>query len=116
MKKTSLLYPDTIAALEAASFAPEFIEFLGWLPGNAHALNNSKNPVKAAHTLLSREGNVKMLQKFFEKKQAALVPDEPAEHTQADSLLRDFRRFMKGFEPAYSQEEVDSYAPDPEDR
>ncbi|MGA2484025.1 MAG: hypothetical protein ABSF92_13005 [Candidatus Acidiferrales bacterium] len=89
----SLLHPEVIETLEQADFPPEYIEFLGWLSGNAFALNNSRNPAKAAHTLLAKEKNVVMLEKFFKRKKESVKPAKPASHASADEALDRFREW-----------------------
>jgi hypothetical protein len=58
-KDGSLLSPDSLAALRESYYAPAIpelvIEFLGDLSWCATAINNSKNPKKAAATLLAKE-------------------------------------------------------------
>jgi hypothetical protein len=107
----SLLHPDTLLALKQAEFPPTKIEFLGWLSYNAAALNNSRNPVKAAHTLLGKEKNVEMLKKFIQKKKDSLHPPDVPDHSASDDLCRQFDRWVERNVP---QEEVDHYDPETE--
>jgi hypothetical protein len=86
--KPSLLEPDTIKALKAASLSPLIIEFFGTVSGMARALNNSQNPVAAADTMLNRPkkpGNkystAEMFQMFIARKRkkhgaTVTVPDD----------------------------------------
>jgi|SRR5579862_886815 len=86
------LHPEIITALLMARFSPTEIEFLGWLSYTAAALNNSRNPVRAAHTLLanaSEEGSNmnKMLMLFAAKKKDSVKPEKVAEHDLADQVF-----------------------------
>lgn len=83
-----LLYPDVVAALTRAGFAPEFIEFLGWKSGTSSALNNSKNPCLAANTILSRPNGVAMLQVFLDRKVASMAHPEFAPQARVVSVLK----------------------------
>jgi len=66
-KDGSLLSPNSLAALRESYYAPAHpelvIEFLGDMSYCAKAINNSKNPKKAAATLLAKES----IQATFEK-------------------------------------------------
>jgi hypothetical protein len=79
-----LLRDEVVQALRLALFPESQIEFLGWLSYNAAALNNSRNPVRAAHTLLGKETNLRMVDKFIEKKKDSVIPAKKAEHDAAD--------------------------------
>ena len=77
-------------------FKPTEIEFLGWLSYNAAAINNSRNPVKAAHTILAKcedpdSKMYKMLMLFKLKKNESVKPTEVAEHGVADAVFEDLK-------------------------
>ncbi len=87
-----LLNPKIIDALYLGGFATLQIEFLGWLSYNAAALNNSRNPVKAAHTILAKANNPKakmhtMLAKFQHRKLDSIEPMNVEEHPVADKVF-----------------------------
>jgi hypothetical protein len=107
-KPKQLLRPDVVDLLTQADFSPVKIEFLGWLSGNAAALNNSRNPVKAAHTLLAKDSNIAMIEKFFARKKQSVRPAETADHTEADEM---FRRFSRWKDSQFPEEEVDNHDP-----
>ena len=75
-----LLSEETIKALREGGFADLEIEFLGWLSYASSALNRSRNPVKAAHTLLAKESMEPMLEKFAAKKKESVIPKERPDH------------------------------------
>jgi hypothetical protein len=87
-----LLHPDVIEALTLSGFSPTQIEFLGWLSYNAAALNNSRNPSKAAHALLSTEKNIKMVDRFLDLKRESLLPKKQADHDEVDRKFAKFDR------------------------
>jgi hypothetical protein len=91
-KPTQLLNEETITSLRQHGFAELEIEFLGWLSYNANALNNSRNPVKAAHTLLAKESMEKMFEKFALKKKESVRPKEREEH---EAITQKFRKLEK---------------------
>jgi hypothetical protein len=70
-----LLHDDVVAALRHGGFSATEIEFLGWLSYTAAALNNSKNPVKAATTLLAKDTIDRNVEKFMEKKKESVAPN-----------------------------------------
>ena len=102
-----LLKPDVIQTLEeSGQFSPLKIEFLGWLSYNAAALNRSRNPIKAAHTILAKEGGegengkrklsaAELFEKFVQKKKDSLQPVEIAKHDEIDEAFSKFERWLK---------------------
>jgi hypothetical protein len=84
-KDGSLLHPDSIKALRDNQYTPAHpelvIEFLGDMSHCAKAINNSKNPKKAAATLLAKE-NIQTLfdnwlnRKTHPNKKEVEVPEE----------------------------------------
>jgi hypothetical protein len=87
-----LLHDKIIDALFMGGFSPLHIEFLGWLSYVAAALNNSRNPVKAAHTILANASNPdhnmsKMLATFVRRKEESIEPEEVESHDEADKVL-----------------------------
>jgi hypothetical protein len=50
--KPSLLVPEAMRALREANFPLLLVEFFGKVSGMSKALNNSKNPAAAAHTMM----------------------------------------------------------------
>jgi len=102
-----LLRPQVVSLLSQAGFFPLQIEFLGWLPGNASALNNSRNPVKAAHTILAGEGSLKMLPKMLARKKESVRPLEVPDHTEVDEMMIDFNKWA---ESQFPEDEGDEYA------
>jgi hypothetical protein len=89
-----LLKPEIVAALRLGGLTVEQIEFLGWLNGTSSALNKSRNPVKAAKTLLSRIGDEeeamhKMAVKFRERKIESIKPKDAETHEAADQFFND---------------------------
>jgi hypothetical protein len=94
------LHPKIIDALYMGGFSTLQIEFLGWLSYNAAALNNSRNPVKAAHTILAKandtESNMhRMLLTFENRKMDSIEPTEKEEHEVADKVLDDLEWAIK---------------------
>lgn len=90
------LHPLIIDALLMGGFDPLTIEFLGWLSYNASALNNSRNPVKAAHTILANASDPdhkmhKMLHTFRNRKKESIRPMQVEDHTEADTILKDLK-------------------------
>jgi hypothetical protein len=85
---TQLLAEDTVKALQMGGFPPLQIEFLGWLSGYAQALNNSTNPVKAAHTILSKPKSEEMWEKFSTKKIDTIKPKDRDDHYLLDKKAR----------------------------
>ena len=87
-----LLSDETVKALRDGGFSDLKIEFLGWLSYTAKALSNSRNPVKAAHTLLASTNSVKMMQIFQTKKRESVQPKERPDH---DAIDQEFARLEK---------------------
>lgn len=108
-KPKNLLRPDVIKTLEEADFTDLKIEFLGWLSYNAAALNNSRNPARAAHTLLAKESNVEMIKKFIQRKHQSVRPANVADHSEADELFTHFTRWQEG---QFPEKDNDHYAPE----
>jgi len=86
------LHPAIIDALFMGGFTTLQIELLGWLSYNAAALNNSRNPVKAAHTILANASDPehkmsRMLATFVKRKEESIKPEAPAPHDEADTVL-----------------------------
>lgn len=87
-----LLHPKIVDALYLGGFSTLQIELLGWLSYNAAALNNSRNPVKAAHTILSHASDPdhkmsRMLAKFVSRKEDSVAPKKTEGHAEADRIL-----------------------------
>jgi hypothetical protein len=92
-----LLRGEIIDALYLGGFTTIQIEFLGWLSYNAAAINNSRNPVKAAHTILAKAEDsdsrmAKMLAVFVKKKRETVRPSHVEKHPTADSVFADLQR------------------------
>lgn len=102
-KPAQLLNEETITSLRQHGFAELEIEFLGWLSYNANALNNSRNPVKAAHTLLAKESTEKMFEKFALKKKESVRPKEREEH---EAITQKFRKLEKWIEQVHEDVEA----------
>jgi hypothetical protein len=86
------LHSETVAALFMGRFTAIEIEFLGWLSYNAAALNNSRNPVKAAHTILAKANDPdskmhRMLMLFAKRKEESVKPTEVETHEVADQVF-----------------------------
>jgi len=94
-KPAQLLNEDVVLSLRQNGMGELEIEFLGWLNGNASAVNNSKNPVKAAHTLLAKPSNEKMFEVFAAKKKESVRPKQREEH---DATSQKFRKLEKWIE------------------
>lgn len=99
-----LLREDVVNTLREGGFGELEIEFLGWLSYNAAALNNSRNPVKAAHTLLAKESTERMLEKFAEQKKESVRPKAIPEH---DRVSQKFRKLKKWIEQVEAEVEQD---------
>jgi len=88
-----LLKEEIVAALLLGGFSPLQVQFLGWLSYNAKALNNSRNPVKAAHTILAKvgkeDGMTKMMESFNKRKLESLRPPDVESHEEADQAFAD---------------------------
>jgi len=98
-----LLKDEVVAALRQGGFSNLQIEFLGWLSYNATALNSSRNPVKAAHTILANEKTPKMLEIFAKKKKDSVKPQH-AEHEEVSERFRQLERWaadVEGTEEPY---------------
>lgn len=83
-----LLFDEVVQTLREAGFGEMTIEFLGWMSGRAKALNNSKNPAAAAHTILASEKTPKSLEDFERKKKESVAPKEAPEHEEVTRRLR----------------------------
>lgn len=86
------LHGRVIDALYMGGFTTIQIEMLGWLSYTAAALNNSRNPVAAAHTILANFSNEdhklhRMLLTFERRKRESIKPTKKADHTVADNVL-----------------------------
>jgi hypothetical protein len=92
---TQLLNEATVNTLRQGGFADLEIEFLGWLSYTASALNNSRNPVKAAHTLLAKPTTEKMFEKFAYKKKESVRPTERPEHDRVSQKFRKLERWIQ---------------------
>lgn len=74
-----LLTDEAVDALRQGGFSEATIECLGWYNGIASAISNSNNPVKAAHTILSKERTKTMVDAFIAKKKESVAPKVEAE-------------------------------------
>jgi hypothetical protein len=90
-----LLKEETIKTLYLGGFSTLQIEFLGWLSYNAAALNHSRNPVKAAHTILAKESTVKMLEVFAKKKKETIKPEHTESHPEANKIFDDLDWYIR---------------------
>lgn len=94
-----LITDEAVAALRIGGFSETEIELLGWLNGTASAISKSKNPVKAAHTILAKPKMEKMVDMFTAKKKASVyTPDAPDNYQ--------IRRKLHQLEEWQKQEEV----------
>lgn len=91
---TQLLHDDKVTALRQGGFSDIQIEFLGWLSYCASAINNSRNPVKAAHSLLAKENADKMFTVFCDKKKESVRP-KYAEHDALSQKFRDLESWLQ---------------------
>lgn len=89
-----LLTEFTVNALRQGGLTELQIEFLGWLSYYAKALNNSRNPVKAAHSLLAKENADKMFTVFCHKKKESVRP-KYAEHDALSQKFRDLEAWIQ---------------------
>jgi hypothetical protein len=94
-----LLHEKIIDALYLGGFTTLQIEFLGWLSYNAKALNNSRNPVKAAHTILAKcedpdSKMSKMLTTFTRRKTESIAPTEVEAHDDTDKAFERLEDFI----------------------
>jgi len=85
----------TIKSLLEGGFSYVQVEFLGWLNYYANALNNSRNPVKAAHTILASPKAEKMIKVFVEKKKESTTPKVHAEHDEISRKFRDLEKWIQ---------------------
>jgi len=104
------LKKDVIAALLVGGFDPVHVEFLGWLSYAAAALNNSRNPVKAGHTLLEKiddpESNMaEMWETFERKKMDTIAPADAPAHPVADEKLKALKHKIQA---AYQEAQITS--------
>jgi hypothetical protein len=90
-----LLHGKTIDALYLGGFTTLQIEFFGWLSWTSAALNNSRNPVKAAHTILAKDTILKMLDTFTRRKCASIAPPATESHPLADKAFDDLEWHIK---------------------
>ncbi len=95
---TQLLNEQTLQTLREAGFGELKLEFLGWLSYNASALNNSRNPVKAAHTILAGEKAVAMFKIYENKKKESVRPKERREHEAIDEEFNKLEKWIQGVE------------------
>jgi len=91
------LSDETLKTLREAGFSELKLEFLGWLSYTAKAINNSRNPVKSAHTCLAKaqdpdENLYKMFALFTKNKKEYVRPKERADH---DAIDQEFNRLEK---------------------
>jgi hypothetical protein len=91
-----LLDDEAVVSLRQGGFSESQIEFLGWLSYNAAAINNSRNPVKAAHTILTKPKVMKMVDTFIARKKASVAPPDAPDH---DEVNRKFRKLDQWAEP-----------------
>jgi hypothetical protein len=87
-----LLHEKIIDSLLMGGFSPLHIEFLGWLSYIAAALNNSRNPVKVAHTILKNTSDPEhrmsqMLATFVKRKEESIEPEKVESHEEADKAF-----------------------------
>jgi hypothetical protein len=93
-----LLRDEVLKTLREAGFSELKLEFLGWLSYNASAINRSRNPVKAAHTILAGDKAPKMFAAFQKKKQESVRPKERPQHDAIDEDFRKLEAWAKGVE------------------
>lgn len=106
-----LLKDEVIITLRQAGFSAMQIEFLGWLSYVSNTLNNSTNPAKAAHTMLSKATIEKMVDRFFVKKRETVSPPDPAIHDAVDRKFAKFEQWVERVEA-----EATPYEPSDQDR
>jgi hypothetical protein len=91
-----LLKEEIITALFLGGFTKLQVEFLGWLSYNAAALNNSRNPVTAAHTILAKIGveekMTRMMEVFRRRKMESINPTQVEPHDEADEIFQNLQR------------------------
>lgn len=93
-----LLQDDKVTTLKQGGLTDLEIEFLGWLSYYAGAINNSRNPVKAAHTLLAKDKTPKLLEAFFNKKKESVKPKERPEHEAVTERFRQMQKWVQQVE------------------
>jgi hypothetical protein len=90
-----------VKALQLGGLPPLHIEYLGWLSGTAGAINNSSNPVRAAHTCLANDEKRKepMLDKFIARKLDAACPRRVTreDHSKVDQKLKKLQAKLDQF-------------------
>jgi hypothetical protein len=108
-KPKQWLKPDVVETLLQAGIDRDLVEFLGWMTGRANAVNKSKNPVKAARTILATEKSLEWLKKFFERKKQSIQPDPEtvADISAAEALVRDFEGWQVRNVPIVSVDDHD---------
>lgn len=87
------LKKEIISALYVGGFDHLQIEFLGWLSNTAATLNNSRNPVKAAHTLWNRTNDPEerlfdMWETFVKRKEESMRPPDVPTNPANDEKVR----------------------------
>ena len=107
-----LLKDEVVQDLLHGGFSKIEIEYLGWLSGTASALNNSLNPVLAAHTILAGEKAEKMVEKFMKRKKESVAPKKAPDH---DAVSRKFSELEKWAERV-EQEAAIPFKPSAQDR
>jgi hypothetical protein len=94
----------TKAALQEATLAPEVIDWLDTMYGMSQALNNSKNPFKAACTMLAKETNVEIFAAYLERERTPVPKSYPPEVVDfpaiAEEALQKHRRAVAESEEA----------------
>ena len=100
---TQLLKDETLETLREAGFSELKLEFLGWLSYTANTLNVSRNPAKAAHTLLAKAQDpdknlCKMFALFTNKKKESVRPKARAEHDAIDQQFNKLEQFIEQVE------------------
>jgi hypothetical protein len=96
-----LLHGKIVDALFMGGFSTLQIQFLGWLNGTASALNRSRNPVLAAHTVMANACDPekpmgKMLAKFIFRKEQSIEPEVVPEHDEADKMFDNLEWSIRG--------------------
>ena len=82
------LSDEAQAALRDCGNSEMIIQFLGWMSGYASAISNSKNPCKAAKTILQKEKTLKMLDIFEKKKKDYVAPKVENDPGVEDEIRR----------------------------
>ena len=93
-----LLHDEVVLALREARFSETMIEYLGWLSGTASALNRSRNPVRAAHTILAGEKTEKMVEKFMARKKESVASKDAPAHDKIDRMFFKFEKWAQEIE------------------